>query len=362
MTSRHQYALPKLIAKALKDPKRNDEMLSNIQFMADSLKELNNEFEHNGCIEDVFSKADDERFRPVSKSYAAVPPRFVYRCMRPEYVIRTIEDDRIRYSRPANFNDKKDPDLASLRNSSRKAFSEPAIKAFMGEVDKRNDISNDDKQKVRDNLRSFKSYFDDIYGNLHICCFTDDVAVDSNDDEDSHWAGKQFKTAALCIECEGIPSPHKIHYSGKIRMKGKKKRLEKMIIKGRFRDFEGFYYDSMADFLARIYIKQRKYSWEHEWRSSIIGILDLESSVIENDGYAHYYYHGINKWIRHVVIGCNTSESDKAKIIALCEEHGFGFCLMNEDYSLSPMVGHEKICSGCELRSDRCSLAKNSDK
>ncbi|WII08077.1 hypothetical protein PED39_02450 [Methanomassiliicoccales archaeon LGM-RCC1] len=351
-----------MIAKALKDPKRNDKILSNIQSMADNLKELKTDFEQNGCIQDVFSKADDNRFRPVSKAYCAVPPRFVYRCLEPEYVIKTIENDKIRYSRPVNFNDKKDPDLASLRNSNRKVFSESAIKAFMDEVEKKKDISDDDKHKVRENLHSFKSYYDDIYGNLHICCFTDDVAADSKDDEDSRWAGKQFRTAALCIESEGIPSLHKIYYSSKIRMKGKKKRLEKMFIKGRFREFEGFYYDSMADFLARIYIKQRKYSWEHEWRSSIIGTLDPECFAIEDDGYAHLYYQGINEWIRHVIIGCNTSDSDKAKIITLCEEYGFGFCLMNEDYLISPIVGHETICDNCELRSDRCALAYKSNK
>ena len=350
------YQFRKKILKLLEIQKKADEVLSNINFVMGEFKKLY--LEKGVTDQKSFEGALSQDLINYGKDvYSELPPKYLYRYMRDLRCVRkTINDNQLMYRRPKCFDDKKEVDLHRLSKENHNQFSKESVETFKAEMNKLK-ISEQEKEIASHNLDQYRGFYDELRENTHICCFSEDPFAENPGPDKERWEKYGFKGGMIVVDTEVMQDFHKAYYSKFPRVITTDKKLNNMAKKRpSLKKIRGSYCDIVAKMYVRLYKKDRKWSWEKEWRSVIIGKLkgeNPETSIVHDcDDPGHNYYRpGIDTAIIHVIIGINETEQVVNEVIGQCNSLRYGFCQMNQQSELCPVQGYEEQCEHCKISS-----------
>ena len=101
--------------------------------------------------------------------------------------------------------------------------------------------------------------------------------------EGERWVKTGFKGGMFCIDTSIFDNLHRAYYGPELRIKSHSNFLKRMLINGASeREAKSLYCDILAEMYYRLYKKERKWSWEKEWRSICIGATSKEDSTNYN--------------------------------------------------------------------------------
>lgn len=349
----------KLYKKTLKTMKRSLSHFTNFY----------NEYNEHKDSKIVFQNVHSPELKEYGeKKYLEKPPEFLFRIMPIEYLIKTIENDRIMYSRPRYFDDKNDVGLKKGKEFSEHYFSKEIVDTFKKELDKQNNVTNEDKKDVSLKIDGFQRFFSDLEYISNICCFTEDLrTTNPNDDDENSWDKNKSKKGAICIITDGYPNLHRTSYGKRPNCKTTTRTIAKLLFRKSTKNrIRGSFYDIIADYYVEFHHKKRKYSWEKEWRSIIIGKIDDghdEVIYYKKNEYDRYYYHsGIVKYIPHIFVGSDVTDSEYESMLRISNEYNMGICVIDSNNILHPIKGRETECESCPLKEQlKCQTTASDD-
>lgn len=356
MTRRNDLVFKRNFRKLLNDPRKAEEFLDN-------LNKIKGRFSKNQddlgkmTLEDMISSAGSQGLRDYgAKYFCKRPPAYLFRYLDDaNYIVSTIRDKQLMYRRAICLAaDKKEVDLSKAIKQSHRDFSEENVNAMREAIDERTDISYDDKERAKSNLGYYGTFLEEIRENTHICCFSEDVGNDPRIRKE-RWINHDYRGAIICVDTSVFTNVHKVFYQRWPNIRSFRKQAQKIMIEGgNFREIDGMYFDSIAKLILCCYKKNRKWRWEKEWRSVVIGRVQGDEPE-KHKRYSRencdptYFFEGANPAITHVIIGYNEPPDVLRSVLYSCKNNGTTLCVINEDNTLSPAKEQDSCCAFCKI-------------
>ena len=352
------------IKKAV-NPNNCKNTLKNINESTDKFIELYQNIQNSTPVESIFRNAASPELRNFGKNvFCKSPPPFLYRFFEVKYIVSTLVEDRLMYSRPRYFEDKKEVSLEKQKEAISDYFDEEYVRTFIEEMNKQPHISEEDKTIVIEKLERMKNFFEDLRESTNICCFTSDLFSKNKEKiTEEKWENDKLKMGAICIVTENFPNLHKMYYEKRPKSRVDLERFPELILKDASnRRISGSFYDIISDAYVSFHIKDNNYSWEKEWRSTIIGRIedDCSGSVkyYEKEDYEHrFYLPNITNHIAHIFVGEFAPDSDIKSLNEICKQLDYRMCIIKEGDYVIPWGNDVNQCINCSLKQHlKCNL------